>query len=163
MRIDDELRYSAPPDAVAVMLTDPAFNEAVSQRMGAVAQTTEVTGDPTGPFTVTTVRTLPTDEFPDVARRFVGATVDVREVDTWQAPAPDGSRDGTITVEVQGAPLKLTGTLRMRPDADGSVESVSGDLKASVPLIGGSLEKAAAPAIRAAIRQRGKVGGSWAG
>lgn len=163
MRINDELRYQAAPDAVAVMLADPAFNDAVSQRMGAVSHTTDVVGDPSGAFTVTTVRTLPTDDFPDVARKFVGATVDVREVDTWEAAAQDGSRDGRIAVEIVGAPLRLNGTLRLRPEGDATVEVVEGDLKASVPLVGGALERAAEPAIRSAVRQRGRVGGSWSG
>jgi hypothetical protein len=163
VRIHDEVHYNATPDDVAAMLADPEFNEQVAGRMGAVKNTVDVDGDPAGAFTVTTVRTLPTDGFPDIARTFVGATVDVRQTDRWQAPDDDGSRAGTIDVEIVGAPLKLKGTLGLTPEADGTVETFEGDLKAGVPIIGGKLEKAAEPAIRSAIRQQIKVGSARLG
>ncbi len=158
VRIHDEVHYNATPDTVAGMLADRDFNEQVSERMGALAHTVEVDGDPAGSFTVTTVRTLPTDGFPDIARKFVGDTVDVRQTDRWKASEGDGSRAGTISVEVVGAPLRLTGTLGLTPEGDGTKETFEAELKAGVPLIGGTLERAAEPAIRAAIRQQIKVG-----
>lgn len=161
MRVDAEISYPAGPTEVAAMLADTAFLERYCAATGAVRHTVEVVGDADGAFTVTTVRTMPTDDFPDVARRFVGDTVDIRQVDEWQAAGSGGSRSGTTTVEISGAPLRLAGDLRLSPGGDGTTQSVTGDLKASVPLIGGKLEKAAEPAIRAAIRQQEKVGRAW--
>ncbi|GAB2676061.1 DUF2505 domain-containing protein [Thalassiella azotivora] len=161
MRIQEQVRYPATPDAVAAALADPRFSDRVTELMGASEGSVDVDGDPAGPFTVTTVRRLPTDDFPDVARSFVGATVQVRQVDAWAAPAPDGSRAGTISVEIVGAPLRLTGTLHLAPDGDSTVQSVDGDLKASVPLLGGKLERAAEPAVHGAIRQQIRAGREW--
>lgn len=161
MRVQADIQYPAGPHEVAAMLADPAFLDRYCAATGAVRHTADVDGDADGPFTVTTVRTMPTDDFPDVARRFVGETVDIRQVDSWRAAAGDGSREGTSAVEISGTPLRLTGTLRLAAGGEGTVEVVDGNLKASVPLIGGALEKAAEPAIRAALRKQGKVAAAW--
>ncbi len=158
MKIHDEVRYGAAPDAVAAMLADPAFLADKCRRTGALEHTVDVQGDPSGPFTVTTVRTMPTDDFPDIAKKFVGETIVLKQVDTWMAAAADGSREGDVSLKLAGQPLVLTGTLTLRPEAGGTVEVVSGDLKASVPFIGGKLEKAAEPAVRAALRKEHEVG-----
>jgi hypothetical protein len=41
------------------------------------------------------------------------------------------------------------------------VESVEGDLKARMPLFGGQIEKAAAPAIESAINIEREIGQAW--
>lgn len=163
MRIHDDVRYAGRPLDVAAMLADPGFSDQVASRMGSTAASVDIDGDAGGAFTVTTVRTLPTDGFPDIARRFVGSSVDVRQVDQWAAPDADGTRSGSITVEIVGAPLRLTGTMTLTPDGDGTRQSIDGDLRAGVPLIGGKLERAAEPAIHAAIRQQIAVGTAWFG
>jgi len=161
VRIHDEFEYPATTTEVATMLADPKFYEQVSERMGAVSSTVEVSGDPSGSFTVTTERKMPTNGFPDFARKFVGDTVSVRQVDEWRAEEDGGVRRGTISVEVQGAPLRLNGSLLLSPSGAGTTETIEGDLKAAVPLIGGKLEEAAQPAIEGAIRQQKKVGTAW--
>ena len=64
-------------------------------------------------------------------------------------------------VEISGVPVRLSGELSLRPFGDGTVYEVQGDLKASVPLIGGRIEKAAESAIRAAIRVEERTGRDW--
>lgn len=163
MRIEAVIRYAAAPDAVGAMLADPAFVDRKCAAMGARRHTASVEGDASGAFTVTTVRTMPTDDFPDVARRFVGESVDISQTDTWAAPAPDGTRTGTVVVAISGAPLRLTGAVSLGADGGGTVETVEGDLQASVPLIGDRLEKAAEPALMMAIRKEQQVGREWLG
>lgn len=161
MRVDQDIHYPVPPAEVAAMLADPAFVDRKCAAMGSISHDSEVVGKAGDAFTVTTRRTLPTDSFPDVARRFVGETIDIRQVDAWEAAGADGTRAGTLVVEVVGAPLRLTGTQRLDPDGTGTLQTVTGDLKASVPLVGGRLEKAAEPAITLAIRTEAKVGSAW--
>jgi len=161
VRVDSQIRYEAGPAAVAAMLADPAFVERKCDAMGALERSAEVSGNSAGPFTATSSRTMPTDDFPDVARKMVGETVKIRQVDTWEAPGADGSRQGTVTVEIAGAPLKVTGRMTLRPDGAGTVQTVDGELKASMPIIGGKLEKAAHPAIMAAIRKEHQTGQKW--
>ncbi len=161
MRIDDTIRYDATPDQVAAMLADPAFVDAKCELMGSLQHDAQVQGDAAGEFTVTSTRTLPTDSFPDVARKFVGATIMIKQVDQWQAPAPDGSRQGTVTMKIVGQPVNLHGAWSLGPDGKGTVQTMQGELKASVPLLGGKLERAAEPAIRAALRKEQEAGRAY--
>ena len=104
---------------------------------------------------------MPTAQFPDFVRSMVGATITVTEVDDWGAARPDGSRAGTITVSISGAPLRLTGTLALHPASSGATADIEADLKASIPFLGGRLESAAAPAILAAVRAEERTARDW--
>ena len=160
MQVTAQISYPASPEGVFAMLTDEAFLKQVCEATGAVKHEVDVQENSLG-ASVTTRRELPTDQIPDFIKRFVGKTLTVLRVDLWEAAAPDGSRQGTITVEIVGAPVRMTGTLSLRPDGEGTVENVDGDLKASVPLIGGKIEKATEPAIRSALRKEERLGLAW--
>jgi hypothetical protein len=138
-------------DEVHALLTDRAFQEAKCAATTDGGPTSvEVTGTAAGER-VRTVRVLPSDGLPDIARSFVGDRLTVVEVHDWSGPAADGSRQSSVDIHVQGAPLTLKGTLRLEPSGTGTVEVLDAELKANVPLIGGRLEKAAAAPIRTAI------------
>jgi Protein of unknown function (DUF2505) len=164
VNVTAQIRYAADPATAFAMLVDEGFQEQVCRATGSTGY--EVAVDRSGAradagATIRTTRELPTDQFPDFVQKFVGSTVHVERVDTWQAAAPDGSRDGTIVVEIKGAPVRLTGTLRLRAEGPATVEDVQGDLKAAVPLVGGRIEKAVEPPIRAAVATEEKVGARW--
>lgn len=161
MRVEDEIRYPADPRTVATMLADPEFVERKVAATHALSQDVEVVGDAEGSFTVTSRRTMPTDDLPDAARTFVGQTLDIRQVEAWEAPGADGSRAGTIVVEVVGAPLRLTGTLTLTSQGDETVQLLTGDLKSSIPIMGSRLEQMAQPAFMAGIRKEAQVGREW--
>ena len=162
MRLTCVLRYpAADPGTVFAMIGDTDFQERKCVATGAVEHDVDVEEFEDGSATVTTRRSLPTDQVPDFVRTFVGATVTVSQIDDWGAPAADGGREGTIVVEIAGAPVRLTGTLRLVAEGDGTVQYVDGDLKASVPLIGGKIEKAVMPAIEAAIRVEERESKAW--
>jgi uncharacterized protein YndB with AHSA1/START domain len=156
-----ELRYDADPAAVFAMLTDPAFQERKLAATGALEHDVTIEARADGGAVVRSRRTMPTDEVPDLVRNLVGQTLTVVQVEDWGPPAADGGRAGTVTVDVSGAPVRLTGTLRLAPAAAGTVESIAGDLKARVPLVGGRIEKAAEPAIRLAIEVEEREGRVW--
>lgn len=160
MQVTAQITYPAAPEAVFAMLTDEAFLTQVCEATGAVRHQVGVVREGAG-ATVTTRRELPTDQVPDFVKRFVGETLTVLRVDTWGPAAADGSRAGTLVVDIVGAPVRLTGTLALRADGAGTVEDVDGDLKASVPLVGGRIEKATEPAIRAGLRKEDRLGQAW--
>ena len=82
------------------LLADPAYVHAKVRASGAVEQQVDVTGAADDAFTVTSRRALPTAQIPAHLRSFVGDRIDVRQVDAWEAPAADGSRSGTVVVEI---------------------------------------------------------------
>ncbi len=168
MRLKCEIHYGgADPVAAFAMLCRPQFHERRCAATGAIDHHVEVSTTPDGGLRVATRRRLPTDRVPEFVRGFVGATLTVSQVDTWDPAAADGSRQGTIVVEISGAPVRMTGTLRLTadagstPDAANATQYLDGDLKASVPLIGGKIEKAVLPAIEAAIQVEQQVSTAW--
>jgi hypothetical protein len=157
VHLEAHLGYPAGPDAVAALLADRSFVTEVCAASSADAWDVEVSGTAQGAFTVTTERTLPTTGVPDAFRRFVGDSLRVRQVDTWEAAAADGTRSGTIRLEVVGAPVSARATTSLRAGGSGTEQQVSGELKAAVPLLGGRVERAAEPALVRALRDQERL------
>ncbi len=160
MRISETITYAAAPDAVYAMVTDPDFQ--VRKCIDAGANEHESAVSPAGDGArVVTRRDLPVDGLPDFARSIVGSTLRVTETYEWGAMQDGGTRSGTLVVEVQGAPVALRSTVRLAPQGARTTISIDGDLKASIPLLGGKVERAAAPAVVHAIRQEQETGERW--
>jgi len=142
----------ADPHSAARLLADPEFVRETVRASGGTDEQVDVTGSPEGAFTVTSRRALPSDQIPAHLRGFVGNKIDVRQVDAWEAPAADGSRTGTVVVDIAGAPVRLTGRTALAGTPDGGTTATyDGDLKAAIPLFGSAVERAAAGAIQAAV------------
>jgi hypothetical protein len=162
LQIGHQLRYDSTPAAVFEMITSEAFQ--ARKLAGSGAQEHEVTVEhrPDGGAVVRTVRALPTDRVPDAFRTLVGSSVTVAQTETWDPLDVNGGRSGTVTVEMRGTPVRLTGTLQLGTDGrGGTVEQVQGELRAKVPLLGGKIEKAVEPALRAAMDAEERIGRAW--
>jgi hypothetical protein len=61
--------------------------------------------------------------------------------ESWGAPDAAGVCHGTWSVDIPGAPAKLGGTSTLEPSATGSVHTINGTAKVSVPIIGGKAEQ----------------------
>lgn len=161
VRLSAQIEYEAGPEAVFDMLATEDFQERKCVASGALAHEVRVERTAGDTATVTTRRTLPTDDVPDFARGFLGQTLRVDQVERWEAAGPDGARNGTVTVTVEGAPVRFAGRLRLSPDGRGTRETFDGEVKASVPLFGGKVERAVEPVVRAAIRVEHRTGTDW--
>lgn len=162
MHLSAESRYAADVARVSAMLADEAFVEAKVRASGALSQVVDVVRHADGSFTVTTRRQMPTTEIPAQFRSLVGASLEVRQVEAWEAPEGPGRR-GTVVVEITGAPVRMTGTLRLgpAPDGTGTVHGVEGELKASVPLFAAAVEEATAKAVRGALAAEERTAKAW--
>ena len=162
MKISATFDYAATPHDVFAMLIDEDFQARKCVATGALSHSVSVSaqGDRT---VIVSNRELPTDGFPDFVKSLVGATLAVTETQDWGPAGLDGARQGRLTVDIAGAPLDLAGTLSLAPAAQGSVETVDGDLKARIPLLGSKIERAAAPAIESAMRAERETGQAWLG
>lgn len=160
MNIEFQISYATDAANVSTMTFDREFQARKCQATGALDYTVDVTvaDDHT---TVTTTRDLPTDGFPDFVRSMVGQRLKVTEVDTWGPSAQDGSRAGVVVVTVAGAPIRFDGTLTLSQSEGGASAQLRGNLKASVPLFGGRIEQAAAPAITAAMTAEETTAAQW--
>ena len=160
MKISATLDYAATPHEVFAMLADEAFQTRKCEATGALNHTVSISaqGDRT---VIVSSRDLPTDDFPAFVKSLVGDTLAITETQSWGPPGTDGTRQGTLTVDIAGTPIDLDGTLSLAAAGHGSVESVQGDLKARIPVFGGQIEKAAVPAIESAINIEREIGQAW--
>jgi hypothetical protein len=161
--IDADMTYAAAPAQVMQVIADPAFQDEKCRQTGALSHEVSVTG-PGDRTVIDTVRNMPMDSIPDFARSFLRGKLQVHEVQDWGPAGADGSRDGRLTVEIANNPMKLNGTLAMRPDGaggNGTTVAIRSQLKANMPLIGAKAEQAAAGPIRAAIAKEQELGREW--
>ncbi|WP_217616675.1 DUF2505 domain-containing protein [Cellulomonas sp. GbtcB1] len=149
------------PRTAGTMLADPVYVRAKVIASGAEVLHVDVAPAEDGALTVTTRRALPTDQIPANVRAFVGSTLEVRQVEAWEPASADGSRTGTVAVEIAGAPVRLTGTVALAAADGGSAITYDGDLKANVPLFGSAVEQAAAKAVRGALEAEAGVAREW--
>jgi hypothetical protein len=158
--IDADMHFAAAPDQAFAVLADPAFQDEKCTQTGALSHEVSITtpGDRT---VIDTRRSMPMDSLPDFARSFLGGRLEVHETQDWGPAAADGSRDGRLGVEISGTPMRLSGTLTLRPTSAGSTVAIRSQLKANLPFIGGKAEEAAAGPIRAAIAKEEQLGGEW--
>jgi hypothetical protein len=160
VKIAKTIEYAASPDEVFAVLADQAFQEAKCTATGAIRHTATVTSD-ADRTVITTERVLPTRGMPDFAKNMVGETIKVVETQDWGPADGDGARAGTLSMSVGGVPVAMSGSLSLAPGGAGSVETIDADLKASLPLIGGKIEKAAAPSVEDAIAIEHRVAQEW--
>lgn len=160
MKISALIDYVATPHEVFAMLANEDFQNRKCVATGAHRHTVSVTAQGERTILVSR-RDLPSEHFPHFVRSMVGDTLNVTETQDWGPSEDDGTRHGTLTVEIAGAPVHLHGTLSLTPEGPGTVEIIEADLKASIPFLGGRVEEAAAPAIQSAIRVEGETGAVW--
>ncbi|HET8987319.1 MAG TPA: DUF2505 domain-containing protein [Humibacillus sp.] len=160
MKITETIDYAATPDAVFAMLTDPDFQVAKCLEGGSHRHESAATHTGDG-ARIVTQRDLPGEHLPDFARAIVGETLSVTETYDWAGSKADGTRDGTLVVEVAGAPVALRAKVRLMPTGSGTTMTIDGDLKAAIPFLGGRVEKAAAPAVVHAIEGEERTGRRW--
>ncbi len=160
MRITETITYHATVEVVYAMKTNPAFQERKCADSGALHHDVAVRQNGTGALVVTR-RDLSTEGLPEFVKSIVGARLSITETYQWDALRADGSREGTLTVEAAGAPVAMRGTVHLEPVQDGTNLNIDGDLKAHIPLIGGRIEKAAAPAFIRALRSEHESARRW--
>ena len=160
MQVHEETQYTATPQELFAVLSDPQFAQARASESGALEHTADVE-EVDGTTRIVSSRTISTGSMPETARRFVGSTVVVEQVEQWAAPAADGSRDGTAVLTVRGVPVSFDGTMTLRPSAGGCTHVLDGQLRAKVPLVGASIEKALGPIVSSMVRSEAALARTW--
>lgn len=157
MKFDARIDYPAETEAVAAMLADEEFVRRKVEASGALESSVEVLREGEA-FTVTTRRQMPTDQVPSAFRSLVGQRLDVRLVEAWQEPHADGSRSGTLSLDIVGVPVSVRGRMTLHPTDAGAEQSFAGDITASIPLFGRPIEKAAAGAVDKVLAVERRIG-----
>jgi len=140
MKLRATNRYDASVDRVFALLTDPDQLAAMNAAVGA-SDCQLVSQDDRGgaPWLVTSRKV--TVDLPGFARKVMQPTNTVVQTDDWAAPEADGSRTCRYQVEVKGVPSRIDGTMTLRAGGDGCRQDIDAEVKVSIPLLGGRLEK----------------------
>ncbi|WP_433266136.1 DUF2505 domain-containing protein [Actinosynnema sp. CS-041913] len=80
---------------------------------------------------------VPADRLPSVARGILGGDLVIDRAEAWT----EAGYTGTVEVVLNGVPGRLDGTITLADtDGDGSELTLVGQVKVSIPLVGGKLE-----------------------
>jgi len=150
MNLTRELSYEAGVDQVRAMLCDPAYWDKVATATGARSSSTTVDGD-----TVTTDELQEVAGVPSFAKKIVGDSTQAIKTIAWHGDTAD------FRVETPGKPTSIKGTLRLDAAGTGSTLTYDLEVKASVPLVGGKLEKLVAELTDAGFTKEHEVGTAW--
>ena len=137
------------------MLSDPAFREQVAEAQEVVSVDVRLTATDDG-FTLINDQVQNTAGLPAIAKKITGDTTQAVITEEWHSHT-----SGSVSITAPGKPTAATGTLKLAPDGDGTVEIVELDVKVKVPLIGGKLEKLMADNIESGYRVEHTVGRAW--
>ncbi len=137
-----------PTDAQTLfkLLANEDFILAKCAATGSLSTTASITPGSEGSVTLVSTRVLPAD-LPGPAKSLVGDTITVTETQVWTPADTNGGRSAQVSVEFSG-PMKFEGRLQLTPSQNESESETSitttGKFTASVPFIGGKIEKVAA-------------------
>ena len=143
--------YDASVADVYAMLMDPAFRDRQCAANDVISNTVSIDD---GVVVVDMIQR--TKGVPSFAKRFTGETTHAIVRERWT----DGTRS-SFEVETPGAPTAIKGTAILA-EADGRTTlTYDFDVKASVPLIGGKIEKLAGELTAEGFKIDEGVGREW--
>jgi Protein of unknown function (DUF2505) len=143
MPLTGDQTYAAAVDDVMALFADPevvrARYEAAGDRDIEILECGPQDRPNGEGFVIRTSRTVDVD-VPSFARKVLKPTNTMIQTDTWGARDVDGARDGDFDIEVKGAPVHVSGEMRIEPTNDGGTRhTVDGKLDVKIPLIGGKV------------------------
>jgi hypothetical protein len=159
MELQETRDYDADPETVFAMFCDKAWREDVCQATHAVEYTVEIEESENGLLTVNTTRVLPA-KVPEPIKSMVGEHIEIEQTETW--PPVDGDvRHAEIEVHIARQPASMTGTITLEPHGTGTRQTVTGQIRVRIPLLGRRLEPELAKAIRAALDTEAEHGQAY--
>lgn len=150
-KLTKQLTYDAPAEAVAAMLDDPAFREAVLERQQVLRGSVAIDGDVAR---IEQVRSA--DDIPSVARKFVGDEIVIVQTETWTSPT-----EADIELAIPGKPGEAVGTLRLVESGGTTTETVDLAVSIRIPLVGGKIETMVVGIVKHALDKEHEVGVEW--
>lgn len=154
MRLRHELAYDAPPADVLAMLTDPLFWDRVAEATGALSSTATI-----GTEGETTRVVIDQEQdvvgVPSFAKKFVGDSTRAITTQVWRG------NEASYEVDTPGKPTSMRGSATLAPNGTGSTLTYDLDVKASVPLVGGKLEKLVVELTTQGFEKEQTVGAAW--
>lgn len=154
MKLRHEIRYDAPATDVLAMLHDATFWDRVAEATGARDNSTTVSEEG-GRTKVVVDQQQDVVGVPAFAKKIVGDTTRAVKTQVW-----NGST-GSFVVETPGKPTHISGQATVTDAGTGSVLVYDLEVKASVPLVAGKLEKLVGELTAEGFDKEAAVGAAW--
>jgi len=154
MRLRHELAYDAPPAEVRAMLNDPLFWDEVAAATGALSSTATI-GAEGATTRIVVDQEQRVTRVPSFAKKFVGDSTRAITTQVWRGD------EASYEVEAPGKPTSIKGTATLAENGAGSTLTYDLDVKASVPLVGGKLEKLVVELTTEGFEKEQAVGAAW--
>lgn len=161
MAVTASTTVPAPVDQVVVTFSDEEFIRHVTHRAGATLESVDVVGDVEAQFAVTTVRAMAADRLPEMARRFVGSSVRLTQVDTYQTPDADGVRVVRTQISAGALPISGSATQTLTPQGGSTEVHVRCVVESNIPFVGKKIAEAAEPFIGKALSLQSREAEAW--
>ena len=136
------------------MLLEPAFWDQVARATGALSSRTTV-AESGGTTEVVTDEEQKVVGVPGFAKKFVGDSTRAIKTVRWTGDK------ATFVVETPGKPTSLSGTAALASSGGSTTLRYDLDVKASVPLVGGKLEKLVADLTVEGFTKEEAAGVAW--
>ena len=150
-KITMQLTYDASAEAVASMLGDQSFREAVLERQHVTRGSATIDG---GEVILEQVRS--SGDLPSLVQKFVGDEIVIVQKETWTSPT-----SADVTLSIPGKPGEAAGTFTLTETGGTTTELIDLDLSVRIPLVGGKVESLVAGLVREAFDREHKVGVEW--
>jgi hypothetical protein len=149
MKMQIDHHYDADVERVYELISDPEFIERKYLALGGRDVAVDRSEADDGSVEVVTKRTVTVD-LPGFAKKVLTPSQTTIQHETWAAVNGNGERICTYFVEVQGAPSRIEGRHTLSTAASGGTDhKLEIEVKVSIPLIGGKIEKFAGETGRA--------------
>jgi hypothetical protein len=98
---------------------------------------------------------VPAEHLPSMAKSLLGGDLVIKRVESWAAGA------GTVEVTLSGVPGRLDGGFTVTGNGSGSKVTLTGEIKVSIPLMGGKLEKVIAEQVAVLLDRESEFTSEW--
>ncbi len=145
MNFEEVYSYSKDADTVFRMFTDKAYFERKYAASTSSFEVLEHAQDESR-FQIKVRRVMPADvPVPGFAKKFLPGEMTVVQEDVWDL----ASRTGRINIEIAGAPVTVSASMKLVDGANGAENQVSWSIDCNVPLLGKKVAKFVAEDIQA--------------
>jgi hypothetical protein len=98
---------------------------------------------------------VPAEHLPSMAKSLLGGDLVIKRVESWAAGA------GTVEVTLSGVPGRVDGGFTVTDNGSGSKVTLTGEVKVSIPLMGGKLEKVIAEQVAVLLDKESEFTSEW--
>lgn len=155
MRFRHELTYPAGVEAVREMLDDRDFREEVCRHQQVLRYSVSIE-ETAGGLEVWVDQVQAARGLPSAARRLVGDEIEIEQRETWHTLTEAG-----LQVRLPGKPARMSGAISLRGAGAETVETVTGEINVSIPLVGGAIEEVVGRIFGYALDAEHTVGRRW--